>query len=103
MQTNRLFVDTSGWMAYLVAGEDYHAQAVQELDAALDNPSIAIYTTDHVLAELVALMQGRNVPRAQILRDVDGLLVALRIVKLFTDETLFAEAWTLLLQRADKK
>lgn len=102
MQTTSLFVDTSGWMAYLVEGEDHHAQAVQELDAALGNPNIAIYTTDHVLTELVALMQGRKVPRAKMLSDVDGLLVASRIVKLFTDETLFYEAWTLLMQRADK-
>jgi predicted nucleic acid-binding protein len=102
MQTTSLFVDTSGWMAYLVASEDYHALARQELDAALDDPTIAIYTTDQVLAELVALMQGRKVPRAKILGDVDGLLVAPRIVKLFTDEPLFYEAWALLLQRADK-
>ena len=70
---------------------------------ALDNPDIAIYTTDHVLAELVALMQGRRVPRSQILRAVDGLLVAPRIVKLFTDEMLFADAWATLLRRADKE
>ena len=103
MQTNSLFVDTSGWMAYLVASEDYHALAIRELDAALSNPSAVIYTTDHVLAELVALMQGRRIPRAQILPKVDGLLVAPRIVKLFTDEALFADAWALLVQRADKE
>jgi predicted nucleic acid-binding protein len=103
MNTNSVFVDTSGWMAYLVAGEAYHAQAIQELDHALGNPSIAIYTTDHVLAELVALMLGRKIPRSMILRDVDGLLIAPRIVKLFTDQTLFDEAWALLQQRADKE
>jgi predicted nucleic acid-binding protein len=82
MQTSKLFVDTSGWMAYLVVGESQHAQAVQEIDHALDDASIAIYTTDHILAELVALMQARRLPRAHILRDVNGLLIAPKIIKL---------------------
>lgn len=59
MQTNRLFVDTSGWMAHLSADETYHEQADAELRQAITNAHITIYTTDHVLAELVALMTAR--------------------------------------------
>lgn len=102
MRTNSVFIDTFGWMAYLVATEDYHALAIEEMDHALDNPSISVYTTDHVIAELVALMNGRRIPRPQLLRDVDSLLIAPRILKLFTDQSLFLEAWELLKNRADK-
>ena len=70
MNTTSLFVDTSGWMAYLVAAEQYHTRATQELQQALDTPSIVIYTTDYVITELVTLMQGRRVPRTQLLSDV---------------------------------
>ncbi len=90
-------------MAYLVASERYHALAIQELDHALDNPSIAVYTTDHVIAELVALMNGRRIPQPHFLRDVESQLIAPRILKLFTDQSLFLEAWELLKNRADKE
>jgi len=69
---------------------------------ALGNPGIAIYTTDHVIAELVVLMTGRHLPRAQILRDVNNLLIAPRIHVLFTDQALFTDAWNLLSERSDK-
>ena len=48
-------------------------------------------------------MQGRKLSRAQILREVGGLLTTPRITRLFTDATLFAEAWALLQHRADKE
>lgn len=103
MMTNSIFVDTSGWMASLVASEMYHAMAEQEMRQALSNPGIAIYTTDHVIAELVALMTGRHVSRAQTLRDVNNLLIAPRIQVLFTDRALFIDAWNLLSERPDKE
>jgi len=103
MMTNSLFVDTSGWMASLVAGETYHTVAQQEMRQALQNPQAIIYTMDHVIAELVALMVGRRVPRAQILREVNGILIAPRIHKLYTDQALFADAWELLKRRPDKE
>lgn len=103
MMTNSIFVDTSGWMASLVASEMYHAMAEQEMRQALSNPGIAIYTTDHVIAELVALMTGRHVSRAQTLRDVNNLLIAPRIQVLFTDRALFIDAWYLLSERPDKE
>ena len=102
MQTNSLFVDTLGWMAYLSADETYHEQADQELRLAVNNLEIAIYTTDHVLAELIALMTSRRVRRQQILSDVDTIVHGMRITKLYSDQSLFLEAWTLLTNRPDK-
>ncbi len=45
MQTTSLFVDTSGWMAYLSADETYHDQAGQELRQAIMTPHIAIHSS----------------------------------------------------------
>jgi uncharacterized protein len=103
MTTNSLFVDTSGWMAYLVANEAYHALADHELRQAIGNPLVAVYTTDYVIAELVALMTGRRVPRQQMLRDLDNILIAPRIHKLYTDQLLFSDGWELLKSRPDKE
>lgn len=103
MMTNSLFVDTSGWMAYLAANETYHALADYELRQAIGSPLVVIYTTDYVIAELVALMTSRRVPRQQMLRDVDNIFIAPRIHKLYTDQSLFSDAWELLKSRLDKE
>lgn len=103
MLTHSLFVDTSGWMAHLSAEETYHDQADNELRQAILSPHIAIYTTDYVLAELVALMTARRITRQQILRDVGTILRGSRITKLFTDQALFLEAWDMLINRPDKE
>ena len=102
MQTNSLFVDTSGWMAYLSADETYHDQAGKELRQAMSRSDLTIYSTDYVLAELVALMTVRRIPRQQIVTAMGVIINASRITKLFTDQALFFEAWNLLTTRLDK-
>ena len=102
MMTNSLFVDTSGWMAAFVADEKYHALAQQELQSALHNPGASVYTTDFVVAERVALMVSRKLPRATILQHVTTILNAPKIQKLYTNQALFLEAWAFLMQRPDK-
>lgn len=102
MRTTSLFVDTSGWMAQLSETETYHDNADQELRQAINNPQIAIYTTDHVIAELVALMAARRIPRPQILSAVSNIISGSRITKLYTGQSLFLEAWELLQHRPDK-
>jgi predicted nucleic acid-binding protein len=103
MRTNSLFVDTSGWMAQLSPNEMYHDQANAELRQAILDLHITIYTTDQVLAELVALMTTRRFPRQQILNDVGTILRGSRITKLYTDQSLFLDAWALLTDRPDKE
>jgi predicted nucleic acid-binding protein len=103
MQTNSLFVDTSGWLAHLSENETCHDQADKELRQAITTPHIAIYATDHVLAKLVALMTARRIPRQQILSDLGTILHGPRTTKLYTDQVLFLEAWDLLTARPDKE
>jgi predicted nucleic acid-binding protein len=86
-------------MAYLVASETHHALAEREMRQAINAPQVAIYTTDHVIAELVAIMTVRHVPRQQVLSTVGNLLLASRIYTLYTDQALFSDAWELLRQR----
>jgi uncharacterized protein len=90
-------------MAYLVVSEIHHALAEQEMRQTIGDPQVAIYTTDHVIAELVALMTTRRVPRQQVLDGAGNLLLAPRIRKLYTDQTLFIRAWDLLNSRSDKE
>jgi len=102
MRTNSLFVDTSGWMAQLSPNETYHDQVDVEQRQVVSNPQITIFTTDHVLAELVTLMTSRRFPRQQILDDVGTIVRGSRITKLYTDQSLFLDAWELLAGRPDK-
>ncbi len=47
-------------------------------------------------------MSARRIPRQQILNDVGNIIYGSRITKLYTDQSLFLEAWELLRQRPDK-
>lgn len=102
MRTNSLFVDTSGWMAITLDSDTSHLLATQEWSNALNNPAIMVYTTDHVVAEVVALLTSRRMPRPHIIQAVDKILVPPRIKKLYTDEALLQDSWELLRNRQDK-
>ena len=103
MMTNSLFVDTSGWFAHVIAKDPHHALAQQIHDTAYAGGRIAIYTTDHVIAELVALLTARGVSRPQSIMIVDNIIFDDRIIRLYTDETILLSAWQLLQQRPDKQ
>lgn len=103
MMTNSLFVDTSGWFTLADPKDTYHALAVQIYRTAYSNQSTAIYTTDHVVAEFVALLTARRISRPRVITEVDNVLFDDRIMKLYTDETLLLSAWQLLRQRPDKQ
>lgn len=100
--TNSVFVDTSGWLAYFLSGERYHALADQIYKTAYAS-SVGIYTSDHIIAELVALLTARNIPRPRVIQEVDVILSDQRVEKLYTDRLVLQNAWDLLKQRADKQ
>lgn len=102
MMTNSLFVDTSGWMAFFFADETYHTLAEREMQDATSQTGITIYTTDHVIAEFVGLMIGHRVPRQRIFQVVEEILLPPGVLKLYTDASLFLDAWTFLRNRPDK-
>ncbi|MYE50243.1 MAG: type II toxin-antitoxin system VapC family toxin [Gammaproteobacteria bacterium] len=56
--TDRLFVDTAGWMALADAGDHAHANARQVRDALLHDGGVLI-TTDYVADETLTLIRMR--------------------------------------------
>lgn len=103
MMTNSLYVDTSGWASLLIPGELYAQQAISIYRGAYSDLGTKIYTSDHVLAELVALANARRVPRSKVLSDIDSILFDPRHILLFTDRQSYYDAWDLLKQRTDKQ
>lgn len=103
MLTNSLFVDTSGWASLLIPGEQFAQQAVQQYRSAYTNAAVTIYTSDHVVAELVVLATARHVPRSRMLHDVNAILLDSRLDVLYTDKATLLEAWDLLKRRPDKE
>ncbi len=72
------FVDTSALYAVLDADDDFHARAAETLDALLTEDE-AIVTTNYVLVETFALVQGRlGMDAVRAL--ADRLLPAIRTV-----------------------
>lgn len=85
-----------------MSGEQYHALADQIYKAAYGS-NVGIYTSDHIIAELVALLTARNVPRPRVIREVEVILSDQRVEKLYTDRLVLQNAWDVLKQRADKQ
>jgi len=54
-----LFVDTSGWACYFHTGDPFHTAAVRHYQQTYTQHGLVI-TTDHVVAELVALLSSRH-------------------------------------------
>ena len=101
--TADLFVDTSGWAAWLDVREQHHALAVRLLtDAAVRRRRLV--TTNWVLVELSALLTSPlrfSKPRQVAL--MDDIRSNPAVVLLSVEGTLEADAWRLWRSRADKE
>ena len=77
-----LFVDTSGWASLFISTQSYYPQADQHFRLALQQQK-KIYTTNYVIAELVALLTSPlRVFRLHIFEIVDAIKTV-DYVKLF--------------------
>lgn len=103
MTRQRLFIDTSGWASYFHARDPFHARAVQIYQQAYGRGA-AIYTTDHVLAELVALLTSMHfkLSRPRVLAIIGTILQDPGATVQATGWPEFLDAWHLLEQRQDK-
>ena len=100
---NGLFIDTSGWAAFLVRSEPFHDKATFLLDQARRNQR-PIVTTNYVLTELVALLTSpMRVPRREQVRILETLRFASWIHILHIDPEQDAASWRLLGSHHDKK
>ncbi len=97
-----VFADTSGWAAYFIPSEAFHAVAVP-LVKRWQNRATRIVTTNYVLFELVSLLTSRLwVPHARRIHITDTIRSASWVDIIHIDPALDAEAWKLLRTRPDK-
>jgi predicted nucleic acid-binding protein len=54
---NSLFIDTSGWASLFISTQPYYHQAEQHFRLSLKQQK-KLYTTNYILAELVALLNS---------------------------------------------
>jgi predicted nucleic acid-binding protein len=103
MATNSIFVDTSGWACYLNAFDPFHKIAAATYQQAHLHGA-AIYTTDHVLAELVALLSSTHfrLSRQRVVTIVSTILDDHGVTVEPTGWPQFLDAWRLLERRLDK-
>lgn len=103
MMRPSLFVGTSGWACYFHANDPFHNQAAYQYEQMYTQHGL-IVTTDHVLAELVALLSSRHykLPRPRVITIISTILRDPGVTVESTDWTLFMEAWSLLERRPDK-
>lgn len=103
MLPNSLFIDTSGWASYLHAGDPFHDEAVRLYQTAYKSHATLV-TTDHVLAELVALLSSSHyrMPRARVITIMTTILGDPGVMVEVTTWPQFLESWNLLARRPDK-
>ena len=100
--SNSLFIDTSGWVAYVNEGDSRHQEALSLCQAAVTTGRMLV-TTNYVTAELVALLTARlRISRPQLISIVDLLLAMPQLEVIHVTPELNASAWDLLRHRPDK-
>lgn len=90
---NSLFVDTSGWASLFVSTQPYYPQAEQYFRLAVKQQK-GIYTTNYVIAELVALLNSPlRVSRSRIVEIVDAIKIVTYVEVVHIDDVTDALAW----------
>jgi len=102
MGMSSLFVDTSGWASLFIKTQTYYPQAEQYFRVALQQQQ-KIYTTNYVIAELVALLNSPlRVSRSQIFEIVDAIKTVTYVEIIHIDSATDYLAWKLCKSRLDK-
>jgi predicted nucleic acid-binding protein len=97
-----LFVDTSGWAAFLVRSEPFHQRATVLIDQHRKSKS-PILTTNYVLTELAALLTSpMRVERGYQIQIIGALRSADWIRTVHIDSELDAASWKLWSTHDDK-
>ena len=97
-----LFVDTSGWASLFIHSQTYYPQAEQYFRLALQQKQ-KIYTTNYVIAELVALLNSPlRISRSRVFEIGDAIKIVNYVEVVHIDEATDALACTLCKSRRDK-
>lgn len=100
LSRNSIFVDSSAWYAATTDEDQRHQVAASTLAAVLAE-GIALATSNHVVGETYTLLRARQGHRAAV-AFLDLIASSGRLVRLFTQEEVEAEAYALLRQYADQ-
>jgi uncharacterized protein len=92
-----MFLDTSGLLSLYDSHDAFHEDAVRAFRRA-----DRLLTHNYVLAELVALVNARNLPRQDALAYISDLLDHPLIEVLWVDEAFHRAGLELLFRRTDK-
>lgn len=99
---SELFIDTSGWAAFLVRSEPFHLEARFLLNQHRRNGQ-SVVTTNYVFAELIALLTSpMRVARSEQVRIVETLRASNWIKVIHIDAAQDEAAWRLLAAHNDK-
>lgn len=99
---SELFIDTSGWAAFLVRSEPFHLKASNLLNQHRRNGH-SVVTTNYVFAELIALLTSpMRVARTEQVRIVETLRTSSWIEVVHIDASQDQKAWRLLATHTDK-
>ena len=99
---NEVFADTSGWGAFFVRAERFHAAAVAQV-RELSQGGAQVVTTNYVLAELVALfIHPIRLAHFQQVRIMETIKTTPWVSVIHVDPMLDEEAWALWKRREDK-
>ena len=103
MEYAPIFVDTWGWLAY-GHRRDAHHQQVRQIFEELHSSRVPIYTTEHVLDEVITLLFRRE-QFEEAVRFVEAIFVSathgpVRIERVSSDR--FTAAWSLRKRFHDK-
>lgn len=101
MAARETLVDTSGWLCHFDIAQPQHQDAITFIGVCLAEGRRLI-TTNYVLAELVALMSSRNVPRPSVIAHVETIKNHPNVDMIHIDSSLDADAWDKLKSRPDK-
>ncbi len=98
----RVFLDTGYLLALEVANDQYHVAAVEHWNRVEHAGLPQFVTTSGVFGEVVTYLNSRNL-HAKAIEVGSELLDSPSITLIHIDNALFAEAWELLIRRADKR
>ncbi len=103
MASRELFVDTSGWAAFIERKDPAHAVFDRVIVNARKRKR-GLVTTNYVISELVALLTTRaHTPRPRLIQSIELLKKNPFLRIIHVDQATDAVAWDLLRTRLDKE
>lgn len=104
MDLNRVFVDTSAWLAFILTNDKFHEQIDAEL-RELYSKSVTIYLTNDIVDETITrLVYDKNLQVAKkFISLLNQGIKEKTITQLWTDESVQLEAFEVLTKYSDHK